>query len=196
MNLIADGLTDHNLAIADNFISPELTRALRENLTAHYKQGSFHKAGTGRQDDQLVRTEIRSDSILWLEQYRDMDCVQEYFMKIDELMQNFNRTLYLGLQESEIHFAVYPVGTFYKRHLDRFKSSGKRILSFITYLNENWKEEDGGQLVVYQNTNASESKIFVNPDGGRLVCFDSGLIEHEVLPATRERYSITGWMLR
>jgi SM-20-related protein len=33
------------------------------------------------------------------------------------------------------------------------------------------------------------------PEAGRLVCFRSDLIEHEVLPATRERYSLTGWAL-
>jgi SM-20-related protein len=33
------------------------------------------------------------------------------------------------------------------------------------------------------------------PLAGRLVCFRSDMIEHEVLPATRTRMSITGWML-
>jgi SM-20-related protein len=33
------------------------------------------------------------------------------------------------------------------------------------------------------------------PMAGRLVIFRSDEIEHEVLPATRERLSITGWIL-
>ncbi|MCB0627245.1 MAG: 2OG-Fe(II) oxygenase, partial [Saprospiraceae bacterium] len=32
------------------------------------------------------------------------------------------------------------------------------------------------------------------PVGGRLVLFRSELLEHEVLPARRERYSLTGWL--
>jgi SM-20-related protein len=35
----------------------------------------------------------------------------------------------------------------------------------------------------------------VLPQAGRLVCFRSEQIEHEVLPATRPRFSITGWIL-
>jgi len=35
----------------------------------------------------------------------------------------------------------------------------------------------------------------VLPVAGRLVCFRSDIIEHEVLPSKKERLSITGWML-
>jgi SM-20-related protein len=61
----------------------------------------------------------------------------------------------------------------------------------ICYLNENWTEDDGGQLRVYF---PDQSKDFF-PIAGRLVCFRSDLLEHEVLPATRERLSLTGWIL-
>ncbi|MDQ2656958.1 MAG: 2OG-Fe(II) oxygenase, partial [Bacteroidota bacterium] len=30
---------------------------------------------------------------------------------------------------------------------------------------------------------------------GRMVCFRSDQLEHEVLPATRPRLSLTGWLL-
>jgi SM-20-related protein len=33
------------------------------------------------------------------------------------------------------------------------------------------------------------------PIAGRLVCFRSDVIEHEVLPSKKERLSVTGWML-
>ncbi|MCO6705038.1 2OG-Fe(II) oxygenase, partial [Streptomyces sp. CHB9.2] len=36
----------------------------------------------------------------------------------------------------------------------------------------------------------------VLPLGGSLVCFLSGQLPHEVLPATRERLSLTGWFRR
>jgi SM-20-related protein len=41
-----------------------------------------------------------------------------------------------------------------------------------------------------------ETSHDILPLGGRLVLFLSDLIEHEVLPARRERYSITGWFRR
>lgn len=61
----------------------------------------------------------------------------------------------------------------------------------ICYLNENWREDEGGQLRVYF---PAGTKDFF-PTAGRLVCFRSDLLEHEVLPATRERLSLTGWLL-
>jgi SM-20-related protein len=36
----------------------------------------------------------------------------------------------------------------------------------------------------------------VQPTGGCLVVFLSGEVPHEVLPATRERLSLTGWFRR
>jgi SM-20-related protein len=36
----------------------------------------------------------------------------------------------------------------------------------------------------------------VLPEGGTLVCFLSDRFHHEVLPARRERLSVTGWFTR
>jgi SM-20-related protein len=86
---------------------------------------------------------------------------------------------------------VYPEGSFYKRHLDQFKKDDHRKLSVILYLNADWKDEQGGQLRMHL---PDGPKDFL-PLAGRLVIFRSDEIEHEVLPATRERLSITGWVL-
>jgi SM-20-related protein len=86
---------------------------------------------------------------------------------------------------------IYPEGSFYKRHLDQFNRDDHRKLSVICYLNENWLENHGGQLRIYPDNQA----IDFFPIAGRLVCFRSDQIEHEVLPATRTRLSITGWIL-
>ena len=89
-----------------------------------------------------------------------------------------------------MHFALYPPGAFYKRHLDAFKERNARKISLILYLNQDWQVTDGGQLRMY----LPEQRLDISPLGGRLVCFRSELIEHEVLPAKRDRLSITGWL--
>jgi SM-20-related protein len=43
---------------------------------------------------------------------------------------------------------------------------------------------------------AGDEGIKVSPEGGRVVFFESDRIPHEVLPATRTRMSIAGWMKR
>ena len=59
-------------------------------------------------------------------------------------------------------------------------------------MTEDWTEEHGGQLRIYTEDDQS---LDVLPLAGRVVCFRSDVLEHEVLPAKRERLSLTGWIL-
>ncbi len=65
-----------------------------------------------------------------------------------------------------------------------------RKLSSILYLNQNWQASDGGELRLYVN---DDEWLNISPIGGRLVLFLSDQFWHEVLPAKRERLSLTGW---
>jgi SM-20-related protein len=106
-------------------------------------------------------------------------------------MRFINRSLFLSLKDVELHTTVYPAGAYYKRHLDQFKAGDHRKLSVICYLNKDWTDALGGQLRLY----IKGGIIDVLPLAGRLVCFRSDNIEHEVLPSRKERLSVTGWML-
>ena len=61
------------------------------------------------------------------------------------------------------------------------------------YLNDGWQAEDGGQLRLYL---ADGQVRDVLPEAGTLVVFLSADIPHEVLPASRDRLSLTGWFRR
>ena len=112
-------------------------------------------------------------------------------MNITQQLQDaINQRFYLGLFDFEVHFALYPANAFYKRHLDQHKNQDTRVLTAITYLNENWHQDDGGELQLYLNNGKT---ISVEPKAGTFVCFMSADFEHEVLPAKRERASLTGW---
>jgi SM-20-related protein len=107
------------------------------------------------------------------------------------MVQFLNESLFLSLKDYEVHMTVYPAGSFYKRHLDQFNRDDHRKLSVICYLNENWNDQEGGQLRMF----VKGKEIDFLPVAGRLICFRSDQIEHEVLPASRPRLSITGWIL-
>ena len=93
------------------------------------------------------------------------------------------------------NFAVYPEGAFYNFHLDVFQHTKARKLSIVCYLNFDWVAEDGGQLRLYlPQEDGPEQHIDILPVAGRLVCFNSQTLEHEVLPGRRRRFSITGWL--
>jgi SM-20-related protein len=102
-----------------------------------------------------------------------------------------NRELMLGLVECESHYAVYPPGAGYTRHLDRLRDSDARVVSAVFYLNEAWRAADGGALRLYLADGSSRDIL---PHAGTLLLFLSAQFEHEVLPATRERMSIACWM--
>ena len=64
--------------------------------------------------------------------------------------------------------------------------------TLVAYLNDDWKEEEGGALKLYIDENDNEG-ISVMPQMGTFVVFLSERFPHEVLPTTRERHSVAGW---
>jgi SM-20-related protein len=188
---IADGLAVDGYAVVDNFLVKDEVNSILS--LDEFKNGAnqFKKAGIGKKSDLQINEAIRGDHIEWLDKITAPEAAKVYLGRLNDLIQFLNQSLFLSLKDYEVHMTVYPAGTFYKRHLDQFKTDDHRKLSVICYLNNDWKEEHGGQLRMY----LPERSLDVLPIAGRLVCFRSDQIEHEVLPATRERLSLTGWIL-
>lgn len=191
---LADDLSEKGYAILDHFLSDEEVQAILNVMAGYREAGDFKKAGIGQADNVQVDRSQRGDLIRWIEPEKAREPTQVYLDRMRELMHYINRTCFLSLKDFEFHFTVYPVGTFYKRHLDQFKHDDHRKLSVICYLNFDWKPDDGGQLRMYLPMENGEDAVDVLPQAGRLVCFRSDLLEHEVLNTARERRSLTGWL--
>ena len=187
---IADNLAEKGFSVTDGFLSQQEVEAIRSLEVIAGEISDLKRAGIGKETRQ-VNEGIRGDYISWIDPSSAPKPLAIYLDRISELRQFLNQSLFLGLKDFEVHIARYPAGAFYKRHLDQFHKDDHRRLSVICYLNDNWKEEEGGQLRIYEEDKSTD----ILPVAGRLVCFRSELLEHEVLPATRERVSITGWML-
>lgn len=189
-NAIADGLAEEGYAVVDQFLSQqEVDRILA--LKEFKGENQFKKAGIGKRQDLQINEAIRGDYIHWLDKTTASAPARIYLDRLNDLVQFINQNLFLSLKDYEVHMTIYPAGSYYKRHLDQFKKDDHRKLSVICYLNNDWKEEQGGQLRMY----LPQKSIDILPLSGRLVCFRSDQIEHEVLPATRDRLSLTGWIL-
>lgn len=195
LNTLADNLSEKGYGLIPNFLQPREYRALRSLIENKKEQGELKRAGIGSGQDYQLDRSVRGDLIYWISPEEAAAATQVYLDKLQELMRYINRSLFLSLKDAEIHHTVYPPGTFYQRHLDQFRHDDHRKLSIICYLNDDWQETDGGQLRLYLPEDGQEKIIDVLPEGGLLACFRSDLIEHEVLPATRHRYSVTGWLL-
>lgn len=136
-------------------------------------------------------TPLRGDSTHWFQDDALSAPQQVFTDHLDALRLALNRELMLGLVECESHYAVYPPGAGYTRHIDRLRDSDARVVSAVFYLNEGWQDTDGGALRLYL-ADGSSRDIF--PHAGTLLLFLSAQFEHEVLPATRDRMSIACWM--
>lgn len=182
-------------SIVDNFFSREEVLALRGSLLEKYEEDKFRKSAIGNQANEKIIEAIRGDFILWLDEDKANDAERAFFAKLNDFQEYLNRTCFMGINEKEFHYAVYPEGTFYKRHLDTFQNDSRRKLSMVCYLNdEDWQPEYGGELTIYVDENGNERSIDIYPVQGRMVVFESQVLEHEVKPVKRERLSITGWL--
>jgi SM-20-related protein len=188
-------LMKQQYSIVDEFFTKEEVLDLRASLLQKYEEDEFKKSAIGNQANEKIIGAIRGDFIFWLDEQNTDEAESRFFSKLNNFKDYLNRTCFMGINEKEFHYAVYPEGTFYKRHLDTFQNDSRRKLSIVCYLNdEDWQPEYGGELAIYLNENETEKTVNIYPLQGRMVVFESQILEHEVKPVKRERLSITGWL--
>jgi SM-20-related protein len=191
---IIDGLIRDGFAVEPGWLSSTLVTALRREVRRRDQRGEFTEAAIGRGSVHHQNERIRRDRTLWLDggTLAQLRLLEEF----EALRLDINRQLYLGLFDLEAHFALYPPGGFYRRHLDAFRGDNPRVVSVVLYLNPRWRQEHGGCLRLWSAPDAVSPVLDVPPRAGTLVCFLSERIPHEVLAAHADRISIAGWFRR
>ncbi|MER2491908.1 2OG-Fe(II) oxygenase [Catenovulum sediminis] len=187
---ISQALQNKGFAIIEHAFNHELENQLIAHVL-QLEESQLKQAAIGREQDENINHFVRRDKIKWIQHNSAAETA--WLNQMDELRLSLNRQLYLGLFSYESHFAQYQPGAFYKTHVDAFKGQANRILSTVYYLNPNWQAEDGGELVIYDPQHPHIELTRVIPSAGTLVIFLSEEFPHEVLPATKSRYSIAGW---
>jgi SM-20-related protein len=188
VSLSAD-LIGRGISIRDDFLSLAQVQDLIECLEARRARGNFAPARIGAGPSLQRREDIRGDSICWMNPPL-LPAEARLLESFEQLRLQLNREAFLGLFELELHYAAYPSGLGYARHIDQPRGKNRRRVSVVLYLNREWPEELGGELRIFGGTH---EHLDVQPLAGRLVCFLTEAREHCVLPARRERLSITGW---
>ena len=191
-DLLIDSYLDTKIGVDASFLTQALSTGLQQNILKLQKEELMTSAGIGNEKIKDPGQKIRGDKIYWLNKNSPNIYEQQFLQLVENFIDHLNSTCYTGINAYEFHYAVYEEGSFYKRHKDQFKNDSNRKYSLINYLNENWLEEDGGQLLVYQN----EETQSILPQSQTAVFFKSDEMEHEVAKANRSRMSISGWLKR
>lgn len=202
-DLICQSLYETGWVVMEDILSPEFVQQLRADIQRLDQQQQFYKAGIGREKGLVLRDDIRSDRICWLE--GDNPVQQAFHSVLEQLMTAVNRRLFLGMDHFEAMYAIYEPGQFYKKHLDSFRGQRNRIMTLVFYLNPNWQSDNGGQFLLYpevgeQGQNIAEALKLsdqplakVEPEAGTVAAFLSEEFPHEVVTSQATRYSIAVW---
>ncbi|MCB1897453.1 MAG: 2OG-Fe(II) oxygenase [Rhodocyclaceae bacterium] len=186
---IAADLAVRGWSVVEQALPAALATALEQEVRGA-RGGDFQPATIGRQQDRTLNGAVRRDAIRWID--GDTAAQRDWLAWTTRLQTHLNRRLFLGLFSYESHFAHYPPGAFYRRHVDAFRGDANRVLSTVLYLNRSWRAQDGGELLLYPEA-GDQPLLRLTPALGTLALFLSEAFPHEVLPAARDRYSIAGW---
>lgn len=186
---IINDYLNKGFCIIDNWLTTDETSKLRQQLEELYQANYFKKSAVGNRLNENLERSIRNDFIFWLDETK---YAQVFFEKINSFIEYINKTCFAGIVNKEFHYAIYPQGSFYKKHIDTFQNDDRRTISVVCYLNQDWQDYFGGQLKLY----LKDQTLEIFPTNGKIILFDSKSIEHEVLPVLTEnkRFSITGWL--
>lgn len=187
LDQIVRDIKEKGWSFQENILTPHDMSSVSSFFKAH--RSEFIPAQVGKGLARQRREDIRGDHTFWIDPLKPPAEFQKIMTSLEDLRTNLNREIFLGAREYECHLAYYPEGSFYKKHVDRFENDSSRVLSFVFYLHEEWKEGDGGELVLY-----GEKETVIRPLPGSLVVFLSDGLPHEVKAGKFERRSFTGWM--
>lgn len=190
---LIEDLAAKGWAHAETALPETLTHALRLQLETLKAADALKLAAIGRGDSQIKAATIRQTQIRWLD---GTDPAERQFLDgCETLRRKINRALFAGLFEFEAHFARYPAGGHYARHLDAFADRPRdRVVSLVLWLNGDWQPGDGGELDLWPSPDASGPPVATfAPRGGDLLLMMSETIPHAVRETRIPRLGLAGW---
>jgi len=191
-DVLIDSYVNSKVGIDTSFLDEALCNGLQQNILQLQRDDMMVAAGIGNLEVKDASQKMRGDKIYWMDKSHDNAYEKAFLLLAENFIDRLNSTCYTGINGYEFHYAVYEAGKSYKRHKDQFKNDSDRKYSLINYLNPNWLEEDGGQLLVYQNEGVQK----ILPHSQTAVFFKSDEMVHEVTTAHRSIMSISGWLKR
>jgi len=197
----ADGLLQDGYCVLDGFFGAGWARALLQEQrwlaenghfepnrtqfsTAAGESMQFSKPNIYERDlhDEGARGRVRELAALW-EQDELVDALNDKAPGLMLARGTGARTL--KLQWNRGGGGCFPV------HYDNPGRPNRRRITCLAYLNEDWEEGHGGELMLYP---FCRRWVKIPPLMDRVVLFQSDRVLHRVLPAAQERFCFTIWL--
>ena len=221
-----EDLSAKGYAIIPNFLPPDLVSDLNADVSSLRSGSKFNVARIGQDATNKLNTDIRVAETCFVGRTKLQDCPDAareiLYDALDGVRNDLSGNSVLDDKSnstgelikaapaldstlSELLYAYYPQGGFYRRHRDAISGSASvlRCYSLLLYLNENWTPEDEGQLRMHFDSGGDflpegeePNYIDVEPRGGTLVLFKSDQVPHEVLDTKAQRLAVVGWYNR
>jgi len=209
---LSEVIETRKFVVLDGFLPESEVQILHAAATRLFKQhmtaGTVHSHGTSKSSSSLSSSlkqwTARGDYLVNVcepdPRAPEVRCLTR---EMDELVWTLrcggvnvsipvaNRLEPVTLRE-DVMVAAYP-GCSRGRYLRHMDCDRCAVLTTIVYLNENWKTEDCGQLILYERDGVTvKAEIF--PKANRLVMFWSDDDNpHEVNSTMRDRFTMTIW---
>eukprot|EP00434_Breviolum_minutum_P039268 symbB.v1.2.034866.t1/scaffold4574.1/size37803/1 len=209
LELLAKQLDEVGFVIIDDFMPEEMARAVKASNVNLYQQSEMEEGATTGGSER-VGIPHRGDVLKWIGYDGATEasrCVSAFVDHIEKAVQSIGNaaqdvapkvaTAVSSIQwRSETMLTCYPAAqrARYFRHTDNSSGNG-RLLTALVYLNENWKQGDGGELrLFYPGEKNLKVRMEVEPLWNRLLLFWSDdRSPHEVLSTCQDRFAATVW---
>ena len=228
-------LDENGYVVLEDWLPKDLVKELRLDIQNLRSKGKFNVAKIGQDSTNTLNTDIRIAETCFLgeSKLKDVssssgngngnDSRPQLYSVLEHMRSDLSANAILDQNDgngelikaaaaldaslSELLYAYYPMGGFYRRHTDAVFGSASvlRSYSFLIYLNNEWTEADGGCLRLHLDSGIGKdflpegeepNYVDVDPKGGTLVLFRSEQVPHEVLDTKAERMAIVGWYNR
>lgn len=186
---MAASLIQNSYWVADTIFPSDFAPKLYALALQRHQNGHMKAAAIGHKGHEQRMESIRGDHIEWIQNWDESPELKAYYQFLEYLRTELSSQLFIALKRFEVHFSIYPEGTFYKKHMDQHRDSKHRQVSCLYYLSP-WNEGHGGELKIYPK---DKEALEIQPLQGRFACFLSGELPHEVLTTRALRCALTGW---
>jgi Rps23 Pro-64 3,4-dihydroxylase Tpa1-like proline 4-hydroxylase len=184
-------------AIIDSAIPTQVAREIHREIVQLERNRLLFKNSTrlvkGNRIDAIEKAGIWEQE-LSDQRIREIMPVLDDLRKENSIMSQLNThsggLLDLVRQDIKVQVNTGQGGCF-PMHSDSDGKVDDRLITAITYLNEDWKDGDGGELRLYP---FPFEHVDIRPIFARMVIFSSVHMLHRVLPSNKTRYCFTNWL--